>query len=256
MIQIPKKISIIIITRNRANFVARAIESAQKQNFTDWELLILDDDSNDNTKTIIETYINKDSRIKYHKNSPALGISKNRNKGVSLSRGEYIAMLDSDDYWIDNNKLQKQIEILEKNKNIGLIGSNIICVDKEDKKLNKSNYKTKSEDIKQKILINNQFAQSSIVFRKDILNQVGGYNEKLDVCEDLDLWLKIGRFCDFANIKDVTTAYMVHPGGISKQRKFKMAKNMLDIIEINKNYYPNYIIAKIIAILRILKSLF
>src|SRR5689334_22817379 len=91
------KISIITITRNRAKFIPEALKSAQKQGFSDWELLVLDDASNDNTKAIVESYIAKDRRIKYHLNSLALGISKSRNLGLSMSDGKYIAVLDSDD---------------------------------------------------------------------------------------------------------------------------------------------------------------
>ena len=126
------EISIITITYNRAGFISKAIESAKKQSFSNWEMLILDDNSNDNTEIIAKTFTNKDKRIKYYKNSLALGISKNRNLGLSLSRGKYIAILDSDDYWIDKDKLQKQFDFLENNPDYVLIGSNIRIVDEKD----------------------------------------------------------------------------------------------------------------------------
>lgn len=250
------KLSITICSYNRAQYIGKAIKSVLDQTFSDFEIIIIDDCSEDNTEEIVRKLIRNDSRIKYYKNEQNLGISKSRNKGIYLSNGEYIAMLDSDDYWIDKDKLQKQIGVLEKNKNIGIIGSNILCINNEGKEVKKYFYKNIDKNIRKKILIRNQFAQSSIIIRKKLLEQTQGYNKNYDGCEDYDLWLRIGRVSNFANIKDITTAYMIHPGGISKQKKFKIAKNIYKIIKENKKYYPNYFIAKIVAILRILKSLF
>jgi len=248
------KISIIICSYNRAQYIEKAIRSILDQTFTNFEIIVIDDASEDNTENIVRDLTQKDQRIKYFKNENNLGISKSRNKGVSLAQGEYIAMLDSDDYWIDNNKLLKQVDILEEDKNIGLIGSDVLCVDQNGKELKKHYYKSRDSDIRKKILCKNQFAQSSVVFRKKIFNEVGKYNESLDVCEDLDLWLKIGKKNKFQNLNKITTAYMVHQGGISKQRKLKIATNIDKIITENKQLYPNYFWAKTISIIRILKA--
>jgi glycosyltransferase involved in cell wall biosynthesis len=248
------KLSIVICSYNRASYIGKAIKSILDQTFSDFEVIIIDDCSKDNTENIVKELIKKDSRIKYYKNEENLGISKSRNRGISLSNGEYIAMLDSDDYWIDNRKIEKQIEILDKNKDMGLIGSNILCINTDGQKLKESKYQTEDKDIRNKILIKNQFAQSSIIFKKELINKIGNYNEELDVCEDYDLWLKIGKISKLANIKDITTAYLIHSGGISKQRKLKIAKNIYKIINKNKGNYPNYFLAKIVAIIRIIKS--
>lgn len=250
------KISIIICSYNRAGYIEKSIKSALNQTFTDFEIIVIDDSSKDNTEDIVKSLIQKDSRIKYFKNEINLGISKSRNKGILLAEGEYIAMLDSDDYWLDNKKIEKQIEILEKNKGIGLIGSNILCIDKDNKELKKYYYESEDKKIRQKILLRNQFAQSSIIFRKKLIEKTGLYNTEFDGCEDLDLWLRIGQNCNFANLNEVTTAYLVHPGGISKQKKFKIAKNIYLLIKKYKKIYPNYTLAKIKAILRIIKSFF
>ena len=122
-------ISIIIITRNRAGFISKAIESALGQSFPDWELIIIDDASQDNTGEIIKSYIAKDARIKYFRNDEHLRISKSRNKALSLARGEYVAVLDSDDVWSDRDKLKKQYEFLERNKDYVLVGGGVIVID-------------------------------------------------------------------------------------------------------------------------------
>jgi glycosyltransferase involved in cell wall biosynthesis len=250
------QISIITITRNRAGFIAKAIESAQKQSFTDWELLVLDDDSKDETKAILDAFMTKDSRIKYYRNSPALGISKSRNKGISIAIGKYIAMLDSDDYWIDENKLQKQINILNKDDSIGIVGSAMNCVDENGTFLYKEKTNTDDENIRKNILVNNQIFQSSVMFRKKAIEEVGNYNENLSVTEDFDLWLRIGEKYKFANLREPTIAYTIHPVGISKKRKLLIAWNHFMIVIKNFGKYPNWFIAIIFAKLRILKKLF
>ncbi len=250
------QISIIICSYNRASYIEKAIKSVLDQTFFDFEIIIIDDYSNDNTEEVIKDFIKIDPRIRYYKNEQNLGISKSRNKGISLSNEEYIAMLDSDDYWIDNKKIEKQLEILEKDKSIGIIGSNILCINNKGKEIKKYFYKITDREIREKILIKNQFAQSSIIIRRSFLEKTQKYNKDFDGCEDYDLWLKIGRISKFANIDDITTAYMIHPGGISKQKKLKIAKNIYKIVKENKDYYPNYFIAKIISILRIIKSYF
>ncbi|KKT73909.1 MAG: Glycosyl transferase family 2, partial [Microgenomates group bacterium GW2011_GWA2_44_7] len=128
-------ISIITITRNRAGFISEAIESALEQSFPDWELIVIDDASEDNTREIVEEYIVRDSRIKYFRNDEHLRISKSRNKALSLALGEYVAVLDSDDVWSDRDKLKKQYGFLEGNKDYVLIGGGVIVIDEYGKEI-------------------------------------------------------------------------------------------------------------------------
>ena len=102
-------VSVVIPTFNRQAFIGEAIESVQKQTFSDWEMLIVDDASTDNTESIVKEYVQKDPRIKYYKNEKNLGIAKTRNKCLELSQGKYIAPLDSDDIWLDENKIRDQV---------------------------------------------------------------------------------------------------------------------------------------------------
>ncbi len=250
------KISIITVTKNRAGFIAKAIKSAQNQSFSNLELLILDDDSNDATEAILSSYMTNDMRIKYYKNSPALGISGNRNKGLSLAMGKYIALLDSDDFWIDKDKLQKQYDFLENNPDYVLIGSNIKIIDEKENFIKNSNYATKDVNIRKKILIKNQVPHSSVLMRKDLVEKIGGYDGNLSCVEDLDLFLRLGRLGKFKNLSEITTTYTKHTDGYSHQRKITMAWNHLKIVWKNFNKYPNWTTAIVWAGLRLAKSLF
>jgi glycosyltransferase involved in cell wall biosynthesis len=249
------KISIITITRNRAGFIAKAIESAQSQTFTDWELIISDDDSNDNTEAIVDSYKGTDSRIKYYKNSPALGISGNRNKALSLASGKYIAVLDSDDFWTDKDKLQKQYDFLEKNPDYVLIGSNIKIIDEKGNFIKKTTFKTEDKDIRKKILIKNQFGHSSVLIKKEILDKIGGYNESMSGVEDLDSYLRLGKFGKIKNLSEITTSYTKHCDGITYSKKTSLAWKQLIIVLKNFNKYPNWFLGMAWAKLRLFRAL-
>lgn len=249
------KISVIICAYNRAGFLPKALNSVLAQSFKDWEIIIIDDASADNTAEIVRPYLSNQN-IKYYKNEKNLGISKSRNMGVSLAKGEYIAMLDSDDYWIDKEKLKKQLDFLKNNPDYILIGSNIKIIDEKNNFIKNTDFETKDNDIREKILRFNQFAQSTVMYRKESAEKVGEYNEKLSCVEDLDLFLKLGLLGKMKNLKEITTAYTRHSGGISYKRKLAMAWNNYKIVLKNFGKYPNWFIGIIFAKLRILKNLF
>ncbi|MFA5131373.1 MAG: glycosyltransferase [Patescibacteria group bacterium] len=250
------KVSIIICTYNRANYIAKALDSILMQTYQNYEVLVVDDASSDNTEEVVKKYLPQDARIKYFKNSNNLGIARSRNKGVGLAQGEYIAMLDSDDYWLSADKLAKQIAVLELDKAVGLIGTGIICIDENDKEIKKDIFAVGDYDIRSRILAKNQFMQSSVVFRKEAYKLAGGYQEKFIVCEDLDLWLAIGNKYKFANLIEPMVAYRLHSGGISKSRKLEIAKTTDEIIDKYKKNYPHYLRAKFKSLLRIIFSYF
>ena len=122
------KVSILMTTYNRAEFLPKAIDSIIFQTFKDWEFVIVDDCSTDNTQEIIKEYMKLGLPIKYVRNEENIGVIKSRNLALSLCSGEYITVLDSDDEWIDKEKLQKQVEFLDKNSDYVLCGGGAIIV--------------------------------------------------------------------------------------------------------------------------------
>ena len=244
-------ISIIIITYNRAGFISEAIESALGQSFFDWELIVIDDASEDDTRAIVEEYIVRDSRIKYFRNDGHLRISKSRNKALGSARGEYVAVLDSDDVWSDRDKLKKQYGFLEGNKDYVLIGGGVIVIDEYGKETRRYFNRESDENIRGKILFQNQFAHSSVMFRREAALKVGGYDENLNIGEDYDLWLKLGTLGKMANIKEHLLKYRVHGGNVTLKR-VEALKNNIAIIRKYKDRYPNYYLAYARRALRLL----
>lgn len=247
------KLTIHMCTYNRAHTIQQAIDSVLEQTYTDWELLILDDASTDTTQEIVSTYIS-DNRIKYIRNENNLGITRNRNKALSLSLGEYIAVLDSDDYWIDTTKLEQQVNFLDTTRTHALVGTYMHVVDDQGTLVKKVSYPRSNSYIHNTLLLKNMFCHSSVMYRKDVVVRLGGYDESLAIWEDYDLWLRIGLQSAYANLPLYTTAYRIHAHQ-SNSQKIQLGKNtQVTIIKKYRKKYPGYSIARILNILRNIKS--
>lgn len=110
-------VSIITPTYNCGRFIGETIESVQQQTYTNWEMIIVDDCSTDDTKSVVEKYLQQDKRIKYHCLAENSGAAVARTKAMELATGQYMAFLDSDDLWMPD-KLEKQLEFMQKNNYI------------------------------------------------------------------------------------------------------------------------------------------
>lgn len=245
-------VTIMVATYNRANLIRKAIESAQKQSFKDWELLVLDDCSTDGTEKLVQEIVAADPRVRYIKQPQNVGIARNRNTCLEQARGAYIAPLDSDDIWIDDEKLAKQVAFLEANPDCALVGTNVYLIDQNGDRTGLFSYETDDAKIREKMLLRNQFAQSSVLYRLSAAREAGGYDGTYAIVDDYDLWLRMGLAHRFANLPDYTTDYRVHPGGITKEKRFKTAKEHLLVILKYKNSYPGFGKALGKALLRLL----
>lgn len=242
MMPVIPKISINIITYNRERYLSQAIDSVLLQSFQDWELVIVDDCSTDKTYELISEYIKKDNRIKYFKNINNFGIAKSRNIALNLSVGKYIAVLDSDDYWSDNNKLKIQFDFLS-NGGYVLVGCGCNVVNGRSEKKYELLKATKDSQIRNVFLIKNPFINSSVMFLKDLTIDIGGYDESLRVGEDYDLFLKLGRKGKISNINKILVNYRQHDQNISRLKLISALEDNLIIIKRYKGYYPNFLLA-------------
>ncbi len=246
------RVSIQMCTYNRAKYIEQAIESVFDQTFQDWELIVLDDASTDNTEEIIKKYTDKDNRVKYFKNNLNIGISKNRNKSLSLSNGEYVAVLDSDDYWIDKNKLEKQVDFLDKHPDYCLVGTHFIKFDKESvfTKFKKKQYPLNNFILRKVLLLTNLFCHSATMYRRKEVINIGGYDNSLPIWEDYDLWLRIGILFKFANLNMYGTMYRVHKQQSNKDKQEICHLSQQMIIDKYKNDYNYYYFANFLNKLR------
>ena len=180
-------ISVVIPTFNRANLLVRAIDSVLNQTIQDFEIIIVNDGSTDDTEEVISKLQSKKIDLITIENN---GVSKARNVGILKARGEWIALLDSDDEWLPD-KLEQQINFANKNPEIKIIHGEEIWY-RNGKRVNQMNKHQKyGGKIYDKCLSLCLISPSSVMIKKEIFNSEGLFNEEFVVCEDYDLWLRL-----------------------------------------------------------------
>ncbi len=232
-------VSIIMLTYNRAAFITEAIRSALNQTYQNIELIILDDGSTDNTAALVAEI--HDTRIRYLRDTVNKGLYARRQESLSHVTGDYVAILDSDDYWTDPTKLATQVTHLETNPDCVVVGTFITLIDSTGTPRGKNTYLTTDTAIRNTILWRNQFANSSVLMRRSALLKTAGYQDHAP-CEDYELFLQLGLFGTFANLPSYSLAYRIHPGGESA-RKAKVARQSLRVISRHRTHYPGYYLA-------------
>lgn len=236
------KVSILMSTYNNAVYLTRAINSVLNQSFSDFEFIIINDNSSDNTEEIIKSF--NDQRIVYLKNEENKGLVFSLNKGLEIAQGELIARIDSDDWWIDEDKLKKQVEFLEKNSEYALVGTWAKVYDKTGNELYGIVHPTEFKKIKEKMLIKNCFVHSSVMFRKLSAFVCGNYNDQEKYVEDCGLWLRMGEKYRLANVPDYSVGYLLNKTGETQKNNLRQIKGVLNLIKKYKKSYPNYCLAK------------
>lgn len=239
--------SVILPTHNGEKFITNAIKSVQAQGFSDWELIIIDDGSMDSTYVVVGGLAKNDSRILLLKNEKNLGIQKSLNKGLHEARGEFIARIDDDDEWSDENKLKKQVEFLDKNSDCVLVGTGTIVFDDPlaggGKEIFKYLNPETDEKIRNQILGKNCFTHTSVMFRKDIVLSLGGYDESeatLHV-EDYDLWLRLGKKGKFANLQVHAVKWRFRENALSSKNRILQFKNSFGLVLKFRKDYPGFL---------------
>jgi len=246
-------VSIVMPTHNRADYIGVAVDSVLGQTYTDWELVIVDDGSTDDTRTVVAQYLAHDPRIRYVRQDENRGIALSRNHGVAVSRGRYIAMLDSDDAWASPEKLALQVAALDADPHLGIVGTWRVFINAQGARTGaRLSHPTDDASIRATQLHRNCFAQSSVLFRRDAFERAGRYDPNLVVAEDHDLWLRIGRTHRFANLPRYDLLYRKHPGSIILTRRVTVARAALEVLRRHRAHYPGFLIGYIKGVLRLL----
>ncbi len=234
------KVSIIMGTRNRAHIIGKAIQSVVKQSFKDWELVVADGGSADDTPKVILDWQKKEPRIVYVRHEGDEGISKNYNYAFHVARGEFIAMIDDDDPWLDRDKLQKQIEFLEKNPEYVGCGGGVVVVDSEGKEKYRYLKPETDKDIRSHMLLSNPMANSTTMFRKSAGEKVGWYDGSIRYSGDRDFWMKMGLVGKLYNAPEYLSYYTMGEHNTSIKRIRPHLKTSLMVMKRYKNKYPQY----------------
>ena len=233
MIKSQPKISVVMPVYNAEPYLKNAIESILMQTFGNFEFIIINDSSKDNSYKILEEYARKDKRIILLNNQKNLGISKSRTKGTRYSRGKYIAVADADDISI-SIRFERQYNYLENHKDCGVVGGFIELFNSNTGKIiGVRKYYKNDKELRKRIFLYCPISQPVCMIRRKAFDNVGYYNIKYPPVEDLDLWFRIGMKYKFANIQEVLLKYRVHKKSqtISKIKKMEALS-----LEIRRKY--------------------
>ncbi|HMO77664.1 MAG TPA: glycosyltransferase [Candidatus Paceibacterota bacterium] len=241
-------VSVLMLTYNRGHFLSEAISSVLSQTYQNFELVIIDDGSTDNSENVIQGFADK--RLRYIKHEKNAGLFARRKESLSYVTGKYVAVIDSDDVWIDKEKLTKQVESIETNASLAVVGTQTRLINRDGKKIKDYFYETTDKAIRRKILVRNQFTHSAVLMRAAALEKTQGYQPTL--AEDLDLFLQLGHFGEFKNLPIIATAHRVHDAS-ENDHGSKMSTAVLAIIKKRHLGYPGYLFALLLGQLRLLK---
>ena len=182
------KVSVIIPTYNRGNFIVSTIESVLSQSYRDFEVIVVDDGSTDDTRAQLEKF-NHQIKYLYQQNQ---GVSATRNTGIRLAQGEYIAFLDSDDLWLAD-KLMIQTQILDNDPGIGLTYSRVVIQDENGIVRGMKPQKPSGSNFQELLEQGGDYPTSTVMVKKICFNQAGLFDEQFSILEDFDMWLRISR---------------------------------------------------------------
>ena len=210
-------VSVIMPAYNSAQTIGTAINSVLMQDYLNWEIIIIDDGSTDDTLNEIRKF--KDARIKVFSQDNQ-GPSVSRNYGIKIANGEYIAFLDADDFW-EKDKLNLQLQMLcNSEERMGLVHSNYYEFDHKRSYLPKPFRYTKMLNLEgnvyESLVIHNFVATLTVIVKREVFDNIGYFDTSLKAPEDWDLWIRIAKKYTFGYIPTPLARYRLNPSGISK----------------------------------------
>ncbi len=210
------QISVVMSVFNGGKFLRPAIDGILSQTFTDFEFIIINDGSKDNSRQLIESYT--DPRIRLI-NQSNRGLVYSLNKGVKIARGRFIARQDADDISLPS-RLEKELQLITTSERLGLVGSFFTYISEAESEPSTTiTSTTKDLDLKRSLLIVNPFAHGSTLTRREAIIEAGGYRDNYGPTEDYDLWRRMMNNWEFAVVPESLYWYRINPNSISHQKQ-------------------------------------
>ena len=209
-------LSVVMCAYNEEKYIKKAIESILNQSFRDFELIIIDDLSSDQTRNIIEEFT--DERIVVLTNDENMGPYRSANKGIAIARGEFIARHDADDMSMPD-RFRLQLDILLNHPAIGLVSTDFHYIDESDRIIDSVTVPEGHDILFARLTTGNVFSQGALMFRKEIFYQLGGYRDELPVSQDYDMWLRFSEVTQLENIPQKCYLMRFHGNSISRNKR-------------------------------------
>lgn len=207
-------VSVIMPTRGRADLLPIAIGSVTAQTLGDLELIVVDDASTDTTPAVLAAHAAEDHRVRSVRVASAAGAAAARNRGVGLGAGKYVAFIDDDCTWCPA-KLERQVGFLEERGDIGLAYCPYILVDADRSERVVGAENVSGPGRRRALLRGNVIGTPTVVVRRDLLDAVGGFDERLRRFQDWDLWVRLAAITEFTYVPEPLLRCAFVPGSIS-----------------------------------------
>lgn len=223
----PPLVSVLFPIYNAEKYLASAIESILKQTYANFELILLDDGSTDQSFAIASRFAEQDGRIQLHHHAN-MGLCRTLQKGVNLAQGKYIARMDADDI-AHPERFKRQVSYLEQHSNCVVLGTAITVIDPENDKIDQPGISQAHETILAELLSwkGARLCHPTVMMRTGSVRAVGGYTQEYHY-EDIDLFLKLARCGTLANLPDRLLNYRWHLSSITHTRNLAKIRAIQD----------------------------
>ncbi len=224
------KVSVVMCVWNGEKHLPEAISSILNQTFDDFEFIIVNDGSTDNTSNLLSIFASQDSRIRVLENSRNLGQSYSKNIAIAAARGEYIAMMDADD-WCSTNRFALQVDFLDQNPEIFVLGTDYLIIREDKSGSHIMNTANLPGLLRWDFIFHCAVCQASVMMRRCLFSQYGfQYNENQQTAADFDLWTRIIQVYKISNLNQILYYYRWHNDNISVRKSEDQRINTNDII--------------------------
>lgn len=231
-------VSVIMTVFNEQPYmIHESILSILNQTYKNFELLIFDDSTNDDSKKAVD-YFSSDKRVKIFREANRIGFVPSLNRGLTIAEGDYIARMDADDISL-NNRFELEVEFLSQHSNVGVVGGQLNIINEKGEIISSRKYPCSGMKLFFYSAIRCPLAHPTIMMKKAIADDGFRYDENLKTCEDLDLWLRLmNNGIKLVNIPETVLNYRVTDNFISKRSNRKQLENVALVR--NRNFSKRY----------------
>jgi glycosyltransferase involved in cell wall biosynthesis len=206
-------VTVLLPVRNGERDLREAIESVLAQTFRDFELVVVDDGSTDESADLVGTI--HDERVRLVRQKP-LGLVEALRRGLAEARGELVARMDADDVSLPT-RLERQVEVLRRDSRLGLVGCGFEAIDEDGRIVGSWLLPTEDDALRRRLLLRNPFAHGSVVYRREAVERAGGYRSDYGANEDYDLWRRVARDWRLGSVPEILYRYREHAGAVTKR---------------------------------------
>ena len=220
------RVSVLMPVYNGEAYLQEAIDSILKQEFTDFEFVIINDGSTDHTAEIIQSY--DDPRIRYFENEQNIGLVGSLNSGLKLVQSPYIARMDADDISMPK-RFANQVDFLDAHPKVGVLGSAVKVIDGDGNSSNIRRFPENHELITWSMFFDDPIAHPTVMMRRELLKRVRGYRADMLQAGDYDLWRRLSKVTRFSNLPNVLLFLRRHDTCITKVHRTQQLNNSIRI---------------------------